>query len=175
MSDRVVGLLDGHFVYADGHGGYAVKVEGERVAIDPSFNRDIKPSVAGAKRRRQDDHNGPQQPAAAAAAAASDSNGITIPEGFVRLPTGAYHKVVEEGTGRVPTLNDRVKFDWIAWRDAFDGQNKAFDDRGWVIRVSDWAEWFREAMLSMREGEVRRIRLPDVDIRYRQLRLISIE
>ena len=135
----------------------------------------VRPSGGGAKRRRQDQHNGRQQPAAAAAAA-SDSNGITIPEGFVRLPSGAYHKVVQRGDGNVPAANHRVKFDWTGWDDAFDGQSKACDVRGEVCRVSDGVEWWREALLSMRVEETRQIKVPDLyDPPYAQLRLISIE
>jgi len=106
---------------------------------------------------------------------AAVSNG-NIPEGFVRLPSGRYHKVVQEGTGRVPTADQRVKFDEIGFTDAFDGQNKVSDYREWVIRVFDGIEWFREAVLSMREGEVREIITPIGSApTYRQLRLISIE
>ncbi|CEM38801.1 unnamed protein product [Vitrella brassicaformis CCMP3155] len=198
MSDRLVEVFEfgGHFVYEDGHGGYEMDVRGQRVAIShPSFNRDVKfcfkhhqPSVS-TKRRRQDDHNGPQQPAAAAAAAGGGgdaaSNG-NIPDNFMRYPSGAYHKVVQRGTGRVPTLTDTVKFDWISWRDAFDGHNKAYDYRGWVAqpydnrrvvcRVSDRGALFQEALLSMSVGEVRQILLPAGYFgRYYQLRLISIE
>ena len=77
----------------------------------------------------------------------------------------------------MPTLNDRVKIDRIAWSDAFNGQDKDYDRRGVVVCVSDGVGWWREAMLSMREGEVRRIILPDgrSNFPYRLLRLISIE
>ncbi|CEM38800.1 unnamed protein product [Vitrella brassicaformis CCMP3155] len=92
------------------------------------------------------------------------------------LPSSGYpYEVVQEGTGRVPTINDRVKFDRAEWRDAFDGQNKAYDYRGAVYRVSDLYGWLRELFLSMREGEVRHIKVPDGPEPYRELRLISIE
>ena len=92
------------------------------------------------------------------------------------LPSyGFPFEVVEEGTGRVPTLNDRVKFDYISWSDAFDGQNKAYDYRGLRDRVSDWADWLSEALLSMKVGEVRQIKLSATYVYYVQLRLISIE
>mmetsp|Transcript_16615 Transcript_16615/g.47311 ORF Transcript_16615/g.47311 Transcript_16615/m.47311 type:complete len:148 (+) Transcript_16615:1085-1528(+) len=78
-----------------------------------------------------------------AAAAGSNGGGATLRQrqegsssvanrngnGFVRLPSGARHRVVQEGTGRVPKASDTVKFDIIAWKDAFDGRDKAFDER----------------------------------------------
>ncbi|CEM38803.1 unnamed protein product [Vitrella brassicaformis CCMP3155] len=191
MGDRVVGLLDGCAVYEDGHGGYEADVTGQRVAIKPSFHSHIKfcfehhhePSVGGAKRRRQDDHNGPAAAAAAAAAAAvgggaavSNGNNGNIPDDFMRYPSGAYHKVLALGTGRVPKATDRVKFDHVGWADAFDGQDKVIDKRGAVSSVSDRGEWLREALLSMRVGEVRRIITPPGWlVRYVEVRLVSIE
>ncbi|CEM38756.1 unnamed protein product [Vitrella brassicaformis CCMP3155] len=97
-------------------------------------------------------------------------------DGFTSIPFGDWYRIVTEGSGRVPTLNDSVRYDWIAWCDAFDGQRRVYDRRGWVYRVSDMGGWLREAVLSMRVGEVRQIKLPDDYIdRYAQLRLISIE
>ncbi|CEM38829.1 unnamed protein product [Vitrella brassicaformis CCMP3155] len=92
------------------------------------------------------------------------------------LPSGYRYEVVQEGTGRAPTRDDRVRFDEIGWRDAFDGRVKAYDDRGLVKRVSDLRGWLIEALLSMKEGEIRRITVPNgYYAPYRQLRLISIE
>ncbi|CEM38720.1 unnamed protein product [Vitrella brassicaformis CCMP3155] len=93
------------------------------------------------------------------------------------LPSGAQYEVVQEGTGRVPTPNDRVKFDDIEWVDGFNGRDKFVDYRGRVDRVSDlFFAWEGDAVLSMREGETRQITLPPGYIaRYIQLRLISIE
>jgi len=90
------------------------------------------------------------------------------------LPSGEQYEVVEEGTGRVPKANDTVKYDWIWWRHAFEGLDKADHCRGAVRRVSDLYGWERGAMLSMREGETRQIILPD-GVSHVQLRLISIE
>jgi len=75
----------------------------------------------------------------------------------------------------VPTLNDTVKFYEIWWRDRFDGRDKRYDLRGAVYRVSDLYGWEREALLSMREGEVRQIIPPPGFVRYVELRLVSIE
>ena len=84
--------------------------------------------------------------------------------------------MVQEGTGEVPTLLDTVKIDRIQWRDAFDGQDKACDFRGLVESVSGRGQWKRDALLSMKEGEIRRITAPNrYPARYRQLHLISIE
>jgi len=107
------------------------------------------------------------QPSGTQQQRASDSEGFTV------TPLGARYRIITPGTGRVPTANDRVKVDTIAWRDAFDGRDKAYDVRGWVRRVSDFGyELLREAVLSMREGETRQI---IAGPRYIQLRLISIE
>ena len=121
-------------------------------------------------------HGATLRPQAANSNTSSDGSSH---EGFVRIPSGAYHKVVEEGTGRVPKDNDTVKVDIFAWRyafDAFDSQNMSSDLPEEVCRVADWDEWYREAFLSMRVGEVRRIKLPDgVPFGpYIQLRLVSI-
>jgi len=44
--------------------------------------------------------------------------------GFLRYPSGAYHRVIKEGTGRVPRVNDTVEFDIVTWFDGFDGHEK---------------------------------------------------
>mmetsp|Transcript_27438 Transcript_27438/g.78968 ORF Transcript_27438/g.78968 Transcript_27438/m.78968 type:complete len:151 (+) Transcript_27438:243-695(+) len=93
---------------------------------------------------------------------------------FTMTPLGARYRIVTEGTGRVPTLNDRVKYDRIWWGDAFDGRDKVYDDRGRVWRVYDRYYWLNEALLEMRVGEVRQITMP-YGAPYRQLRLVSIE
>jgi len=165
MGDRAVGLLDGRDVYADGHGGYAVKVEGEMRPLPPSANDKIIMFADVLS------HGATLQPQTANGST-SEGNGH---EGFMLYPSGAYHKVVQEGTGRVPTLNDRIKHDQSTWRDGFEGQDKAYAERGEEWRVSDRSGWLREAWLSMREGEVRQIILPyDSYGTYNQLRLISI-
>ncbi|CEM38766.1 unnamed protein product [Vitrella brassicaformis CCMP3155] len=102
---------------------------------------------------------------------AANSNG----NGLIRYPSGARHRVVQEGAGRVPTPEDPVKVDLISWFDAFDGREKWADIRGEVYRVSDLYECEREAVLSMREGEVRQIIAPGGYGPYIELRLISIE
>ncbi|CEM38837.1 unnamed protein product [Vitrella brassicaformis CCMP3155] len=57
----------------------------------------------------------------------ANGGGATLRRRTGTSPSGARYEVVQEGTGRVPTLNDRVKIDWVEWWDAFDGQNKACD------------------------------------------------
>ncbi|CEL94698.1 unnamed protein product [Vitrella brassicaformis CCMP3155] len=97
----------------------------------------------------------------------SDSDGFTV------TPLGVRYRIVTEGTG----ICARFKFDWVGWRDAFDGRDKLIDQRGEVWRVSDRPEWLREALLSMNEGEVRQIIVParyEFFLRYVQLRLVSI-
>jgi len=117
--------------------------------------------------------SGSQQQRAANTTAAQRASDI---DAFIEMPSGAWYCIVTPGTGRVPTLNDRVKYDYIAWFDG-DGRDQAYDNRGQVDRVSDFpADSEREALLSMREGEVRQIRMPDdrYFVPYVQLRLISI-
>jgi len=121
--------------------------------------------------------SGTQQPAINTTAAhpPSDSDGFTV------NALGNLYRVVQEGTGRVPTVNDQyVEYDWLSWRDAFDGQDIIDDARGVVECVSDLnvsyrCQWLSEALLSMREGEVRQIRQPGFPPAYVQLRLVSIE
>mmetsp|Transcript_37356 Transcript_37356/g.106902 ORF Transcript_37356/g.106902 Transcript_37356/m.106902 type:complete len:352 (+) Transcript_37356:412-1467(+) len=99
------------------------------------------------KKRRQDEHNGPQPPPPRAGeGGASNGEKGSIPMGFMRYPSGAYHKVVQESSGRVPTPSDRVRFDEIGWDDGFDGRDEVFYGRGLVGRVSDLPEWEREAV-----------------------------
>ncbi|CEM05786.1 unnamed protein product [Vitrella brassicaformis CCMP3155] len=189
MSGEPVGLLDGHFVYGNVKGGYEFEVNGQRLAIKPSFYSHIKFCIEHDKSavdidQGQENKEGDQPPAPAptpaarpaadeGAAAGKDDN--TADDGFVQRPSGALHKVVRQGSGRAPTANDRVKYDVIEWRDGFDGQFIYYDHRGVVARVSDERDWWREAVLSMREGEIRQIKVPD-GYRgwYRQLRLIGI-
>jgi len=93
-----------------------------------------------------------------------------------RSPYGYRYEVVQEGYGRVPTRNDAVKIDEIWCRDAFDGQDKFIDRRGYVSPVGARDGWARAAVLSMREGEVRQIILPPgYSAPFYQMRLISIE
>ncbi|CEM32327.1 unnamed protein product [Vitrella brassicaformis CCMP3155] len=189
MSGEPVGLLDGQFVHGDGKGGYELVVNGQRLAIKPSFHSHIKFCIEPDKSsvgtdKGQENKEGDQLPAPAPTPAArpaadegtADSkDNDTTDDGFVQHLSGALHKVVRQGSGRVPTANDTVKFDEIGWFDDFHGQEKAFDDRGFEWRVSDLADWWREAILSMREGEVRQIIRPArYSVRYLQLRLIGI-
>jgi len=96
-------------------------------------------------------------------------------DGFTVMPSGVRHRIVTYSRGRVPTLNRRVKFDYVGWYDAFNGRDKCFGRAGWVSRVSDWGGWFREALLSMRVGEVRRIIAPaEFSAPYTQVPLVSI-
>ncbi|CEM38759.1 unnamed protein product [Vitrella brassicaformis CCMP3155] len=94
--------------------------------------------------------------------------------GGFTVTSGVRYRIVTPGKGNVPGANQTVKYDEIWWSDGFDGNDKAYDERGKVLRVSDWNGWWREAVLSMRIGEVRQIILPGASARYVQLRLVSI-
>jgi len=103
--------------------------------------------------------------------------GVISGDGFIEMPSGARYRIVTDGTGRVPTNYNRVKTDEIRWFDGFDGRDKRYDHPGEVSRVSLMYEWEREAVVSMRDGEVRQIILPDsrFGAPYVELRLVSIE
>jgi len=185
-NERVVGktrLGDG-FVYEDPSalaGQFYTKEGGQRRYFDllppgrlpgqqPAVDQTVGVANGGGAtlRQRQEGSSLSQQQTA---------NSSSVGRRTGTLPSGAQYEVVQEGTGRVPTPNDRVKFDDIEWVDGFNGRDKFVDYRGRVDRVSDlFFAWEGDAVLSMREGETRQITLPPGYIaRYIQLRLISIE
>ncbi|CEM16837.1 unnamed protein product [Vitrella brassicaformis CCMP3155] len=111
----------------------------------------------------------------------SDTSGDGLTQRmFVRLPSGVFHQVVQHGSGPKPTRGQRVKYDFIQWRDDFDGQDKIGEDRGRVLCVSGFAEWWQEVVTDMRVGEVRRVIKPgrlsstgkDLYIEYRLLAIL---
>ncbi|CEM30658.1 unnamed protein product [Vitrella brassicaformis CCMP3155] len=80
---------------------------------------------------------------------------------FVRLPSGASHKVIRTGLGAVPAAYQRVSYRWTEWRDGFGSGNKI--DDGWYtdsVSSPHYGEWYREALQSMRVGETRRVIVP---------------
>ena len=79
---------------------------------------------------------------------------------FTETQSGIRYQVVRPGSGPKPTGDQRVKYDFIQWRDDFDGQDKRYDHRGLVSRVSSKREWCQEVLTDMRVGEVRRVILP---------------
>jgi len=138
-----------------------------RVATTPHGARQTSSNGATLRQRQEGSSLSQQQPA--------NSSSVGRRTGTSRY--GYPYQVVEEGTGRRPkagTLN-LLKFDRIGWSDAFDGQSKAYDLLGVVRRVSGRAGWLDEALLSMKEGEVRNVTVPDEYAPYVELRLISIE
>ncbi|CEM38754.1 unnamed protein product [Vitrella brassicaformis CCMP3155] len=192
LSGRVVGLFEGRNVFTDGSGLYILVQQGDGGPLGGDRERRfIRKTDYGLIRLFDDVNLDLRQLASSVGVAngggatlrqrqegsssAPNSNG----DGFSVSPLGNRYRIVTEGTGRVPTLNDRVKVDDIWWRDAFDSQNNAFfDRRGKVWLASDWVGCLREAMLSMREGETRQVIIPADDRyypRYVQLRLVSIE
>ncbi|CEM38744.1 unnamed protein product [Vitrella brassicaformis CCMP3155] len=196
LSGRVVGLFEGRNVFTDGSGLYILVQQGEggplagdrerrfirktdygliRLFEDVNLDlRQLASSVGvlnggGATLRQRQEGSSLSQQQTANSSSVGRRTG-TLPS------TGYRYEVIQEGAGRVPTLNDRVKIDLIVWRYGFDGQRKAFENRGEVRRVSDLIDWLREPLLSMREGEIWRITAPPrYPARFRQLRLISIE
>ncbi|CEM33713.1 unnamed protein product [Vitrella brassicaformis CCMP3155] len=76
---------------------------------------------------------------------------------LLRFPSGAYHTLSREGYGDVATEDHTVKLDIFYFLDGF-GKDKAVrEQRGVACRVGDRTGWLREAVLSMRVGEVRQI------------------
>ncbi|CEM16842.1 unnamed protein product [Vitrella brassicaformis CCMP3155] len=100
----------------------------------------------------------------------SDTSG----DGFTQMPSGVRYKIVQQGSGPKPTRNQTVKYDYIHWRDGFDGQDKIGEDRGREVRVSDRAEWAREVVTDMRVGEVRRCIVRVGKELYIEYRLLAI-
>ncbi|CEM05775.1 unnamed protein product [Vitrella brassicaformis CCMP3155] len=86
----------------------------------------------------------------------SDTSG----DEFTQMPSGVRFRVVRPGSGPKPTRDQRVKVDYIEWRDDFDGRDEICDLRGQVFPVSVGVEWFPETVTDMRVGEVRRVILP---------------
>ncbi|CEM32328.1 unnamed protein product [Vitrella brassicaformis CCMP3155] len=72
------------------------------------------------------------------------------------MPSGAYCRVVQPGSGPKPTGDQRVKYDFIQWADDFDG-DKVWERRGEVDRPSDCDGWEEEMWTDMCVGEVRRV------------------
>mmetsp|Transcript_15274 Transcript_15274/g.36320 ORF Transcript_15274/g.36320 Transcript_15274/m.36320 type:complete len:128 (+) Transcript_15274:165-548(+) len=52
------------------------------------------------------------------------------------------------------------KYDWLQWRDDFDGQDKKCEDRGREYLVSGFDYWAQKVLTDMRVGEVRRVIVP---------------
>ncbi|CEM38774.1 unnamed protein product [Vitrella brassicaformis CCMP3155] len=184
MSSGPVGLLDGCAVYEDGKGGYALEAAGQRLPIEPSFHSHIKfcikqhrSAVGSEKGQEEKDSDGDQPPPAAGARATADEGAAagkgddTTDDGLVghSLDPRLRYKVVHQGTGNAPTMNSTVKVGLTVWRDAFHGNHTLCDvrvaefpvpDIADISDIADIGDEFRDELLSMREGEVRRYFLP---------------
>ncbi|CEM05778.1 unnamed protein product [Vitrella brassicaformis CCMP3155] len=190
MSGEPVGLLDGQLVHGDGKGGYEFDVNGQRLAIKPSFHSHIKFCIepdtsAMGTDKGQENKEGDQPPAPAptsAARPAADEGAAagkgenTADDGFVEHPSlGLRYKVVQEGTGHAPTLSQAVEWHLTVWRDAFDGNDTWVDIRCWETYLREADSPVADLLLSMREGEMRQILgLRGVEDGFAQLRLIKI-
>mmetsp|Transcript_1726 Transcript_1726/g.4774 ORF Transcript_1726/g.4774 Transcript_1726/m.4774 type:complete len:131 (+) Transcript_1726:741-1133(+) len=107
----------------------------------------------------------------------SSHSGFPITE----MPSGALHQTIREGSpsGRTPTSIDQtVVYDYTTVGHGIGGRQQRL---GEIRQLSDLHEWLREAMMAMREGEVRRIMLPCCSCEgggtaapYVELHLISI-
>mmetsp|Transcript_44243 Transcript_44243/g.125158 ORF Transcript_44243/g.125158 Transcript_44243/m.125158 type:complete len:454 (-) Transcript_44243:460-1821(-) len=86
------------------------------------------------------------------------------------------YKVVREGFGRTPTLEQIAITDRVTWRDGFEGNVKDTECRKHMARVSQpGLGYLRDALLSMREGEVRRfICQEDGDVYYDEVSLLQV-
>jgi len=143
-------LLEISIEYDDNNGGHDTHQTSAGTAASPQATNSSSPAI-GAHR--------PQQTS----------------DGFSVSPMGVRYRITREGTGRVPTLDQRVKYDFAIVEDEsaqFDGGDEADELNGAVIRLSAVRDWFDEALLSMRDGEVRHIIDPHGG--YVQLRLIGI-
>ncbi|CEL94683.1 unnamed protein product [Vitrella brassicaformis CCMP3155] len=101
-------------------------------------------------------------------------------DGFLRFPAGTLQRVMKEGKGAKPSVDQKVRIDYSVWYDAFDGEKKLVDKRALESRVSDTPRWLQETLLSMRLGERRRIVLPGGHVsgakgaRYVQIQLVQM-
>ncbi|CEM16910.1 unnamed protein product [Vitrella brassicaformis CCMP3155] len=77
----------------------------------------------------------------------------------VLAPSGVRYKIIQQGSGAMPTAEQQVKFDYIEWGDAWEGEVCA-DEPGSTCRPAELPGWFGEAITSMRVGEVRRLMVP---------------
>ncbi|CEM35091.1 unnamed protein product [Vitrella brassicaformis CCMP3155] len=137
MSDRPVGHLYGRDVYAFGDGGYAFEAKGD---LRPLRKEDCKAVSLFANYSPTEDT-----------------------DGFIQLPSGVRYRIVQRGDGQAPTLNQTVRIDNLVWQ----GDGEGFNDRSRPRyrevdeRIDDsMPEWRREALLSMKVGEVRRLIVP---------------
>ncbi|CEM16716.1 unnamed protein product [Vitrella brassicaformis CCMP3155] len=79
---------------------------------------------------------------------------------FKLLPSGVRYKIVQPGSEPRPTRDQRVKCDYIEWRDGLAGRDRIAEARGYECRVSECSEWGQEMFTDMRVGEVWRFILP---------------
>ncbi|CEL94691.1 unnamed protein product [Vitrella brassicaformis CCMP3155] len=109
----------------------------------------------------------------------SESSEKAVPS-LRRSPLGVSYQVLREGNGPQPQHHHRVKYDFKSL-DAFGGKLKQPELKGVVAAISEvHSKWRREALLSMRVGEIRRLIVPpelnelSQDTRYIEYKLLAI-
>ncbi|CEM36022.1 unnamed protein product [Vitrella brassicaformis CCMP3155] len=148
--DRPVGWLD---VYADGHGGYAVKIDGE---LRPVRREDAAAVMLYRDHGSSAGSHGPHTGAAAAKVTGADGHNAS--NVFIRSPSGTFYQVLEKGSGPKPTPDQTTVHDYIEWcYDSEGNRTKIVDRRGEYVCVATLPQWVQEMLTDMRVNEVRNV------------------
>eukprot|EP00435_Cladocopium_sp_Y103_P028542 s701_g7.t1 len=89
-------------------------------------------------------------------------------EGFTETSSGLQYKVVQEGTGPIPTTGQRIKADYTGWLDDFESDRKFDSSRDrrqpleFQVGIGKVIKGWDESLLSMKVGERRQIIVPPV-------------
>eukprot|EP00434_Breviolum_minutum_P010150 symbB.v1.2.008958.t1/scaffold508.1/size221222/7 len=87
-------------------------------------------------------------------------------DGFTETSSGLQYKVLEEGTGPIPTSGQRIKADYTGWLDDFESERKFDSSRDrrqpleFQVGIGKVIKGWDEALLSMKVGERRQIVVP---------------
>ncbi|CAL1137850.1 unnamed protein product [Cladocopium goreaui] len=87
-------------------------------------------------------------------------------EGFTETSSGLQYKVIQEGTGPIPTTGQRIKADYTGWLDDFESDRKFDSSRDrrqpleFQVGIGKVIKGWDESLLSMKVGERRQIIVP---------------
>jgi len=200
MEDKeaFVGLFFGREAFVDAHGGFYYVAAGQRRHIRQEHVKQIMcpDGIEIANNTVHKNNVGVPSASSSSSASTPTSLSASIPDelpsahqndlAFIAQPQtsvlGVRFQIVQMGKGTFPLyLNQTVKIDYTVWYDYFEG-NKMVHKKGWSVVVSDlYFPWEREAVLSMRVGEIRRMIVPPSvhrlgkTKRYVEIRLIHME
>lgn len=87
-------------------------------------------------------------------------------EGIVTLPSGLQYEILEEGTGPIPTLDDRVTVHYRSWRiDGREVQSSHYRGNPSVLSLLTAIEGWKEGITMMRKGAKWKLYVPP-DLAY---------